>query len=112
MEENLICPSCHLQVRNTDYFCFNCGKNLHPKPPSTSISSQTSLYIGSLLLPPMGIIWGLRYLRQPDRESKIVGVIAIILTIVILVLLTQFTVNLINTVNEQVNSQLQSLQGF
>ncbi len=60
----------------------------------------------------MGIIWGLRYLRQSDRNSKIVGWIAIVLTIVVIIVSIQITVNLINTINTQVNQQLQDIQGF
>src|ERR1700690_2123516 len=59
-----VCPMCHIQVRLTDYFCYNCGKNLHPKPLSTSIEIQILYYVGSLVLPPMGFIWGFRYIRE------------------------------------------------
>ena len=113
MEEELRCPVCHqVVVKSTDYFCFNCGKALRPKPLSTSIPSQISLYLKSLFLPPLGIIWGFRYLRQPDRASKIVCLITIILTVVILVWAVQFTVDFINTLNNQINNQLPTLQGF
>lgn len=112
MEEELRCPDCQTNVRSTDDFCFNCGKSLPSRPLSTSILSQISLYLKSLLLPPLGIIWGLRYLRQPDRASKIIGLATIILTIVILILAIQFTVDFINTLNNQITNQLPTLQGF
>jgi hypothetical protein len=108
----ILCPKCHVPVKSGDYFCSNCGTNLHPAPPSISIGSQLLLYLGSLLLPPMGIIWGFRYLRQPDSKSKAVGLIAMILTIVILVITVQVTVGFINTVNEQVNQKVGNFQGF
>lgn len=106
------CPGCHVQVRPTDYFCFNCGKNLHPQPLSTSASAQISLYLKSALLPPMGIIWGIRYLQQKDQPSKTVGIIAMVLTVVILILAIQASISLMNTVNKSVNSQLQNMQGY
>lgn len=60
----------------------------------------------------MGIIWGLKYLRQSDQTSKIVGSIAIGLTLIILIMLAATSITLINTVNSSVNSQLQNMQGF
>ena len=110
MDETPICPKCHVAVKTTDYFCYNCGTNVHPKPLSTSVTTQLLIYIGSITLPPLGLFWGFKYLRQPDQGSKIVGIVAIILTIIILVLTVIFTVNLVNTINTQVNQQLQNVQ--
>src|SRR4030065_2442591 len=105
MEYSVLCPVCHAEVKPTDYFCSNCGKNLKPELPSTSLTKQISLYLQSFFLPPYGIIIGIRYLRQEDSKSKTVGIISIILTIVSLLILIKFTFNLINIVNTQVNNQ-------
>ena len=112
MDQNGGCPVCHAAVRPTDYFCFNCGKNLKPKPPSTSVSRQALLYLGSLLLPPLGLIWGWRYLRQPDSTSKIIGTVAILITFISLIVTSWLVITTINTVNKQVNQQLRLIQGF
>lgn len=105
MDETVLCPACHQPVKLADYFCSNCGKNLRPRPLSTSLSSQIPLYLKTLLLPPLGFIWGYRYLRQPDTRSKIVGLITIAITIIEIVFLIEFTVNLIDTVNRQIYQQ-------
>ena len=102
-----LCPSCHMQVRPTDYFCYNCGTNLKPKPMSISIWKQLLLYIGSVVLVPFGIIWGFRYLRQPGKKAKIVGTITIIITIISTILVTIYTINLINEVQKQVNEGIE-----
>lgn len=107
-----ICPKCHVIVRATDFFCYNCGKNLHPKPLSTSLITQAMYYAGALILPPMGIIWGIRYLRQAENKAKVVGLILIALNVIELILVTQWTIQLINTLNMQVSGQLNSIQGF
>ncbi|QQG47049.1 MAG: hypothetical protein HY044_02820 [Candidatus Woesebacteria bacterium] len=113
MEElNLKCPTCHVDVRQTDFFCYNCGKKLKSKPLSTSITTQALIYLGSFLLPPMGIIWGIKYLRQENSQSKIVGMIAILLTIISLILTIIFTINFVNSLNSQINSQLQNFGGL
>lgn len=107
-----ICSSCHIVVRPTDYFCYNCGKNLRPKPLSISWENQVLIYIGSVLLPPMGFIWGFRYLREKEEKSKMIGIVAIILTIVVLVVVLKLSIDLINTINTQVNTQVQNLMQF
>jgi hypothetical protein len=109
MENPVICPACHTEIRPTDYFCYNCGKNLKPAPPSTSLPSQVTVYLESLFLPPYGIILGIRYLKVPDNKSKIVGVVSIILTIVSIIILTVLTLDFIKTINTQLNSQLNSM---
>lgn len=53
----------------------------------------------------MGIIWGVRYLRQADTKSKLVGLFTIIITVTEIVWLIQSTVNVVNTVNQQINQQ-------
>ncbi len=106
------CPFCHVAVRPMDYFCSNCGKNLHPTPLGTGVSDIAKLYIGSVLLAPMGIFWGLRYLREKDDKSKIIGVIAMLLSLVTLIVAIQYTVTFMNTINNQVGKQFQGIEGL
>lgn len=107
-----VCPSCHIVVKSTDYFCSNCGKNLHPVPLRTTVFDQVKLFLGSVFLAPMGIIWGMRYLREKEDKSKIVGVIAMLLSVITLIVAIQYTVNFANTINSQVGNQLQGIEGF
>ena len=112
MDEISLCSVCHSTVRPTDYFCFNCEKNLHEKPLGTSLEDQIKLYLGSVFLTPMGIIWGLKYLRQEDQESKIAGIVAMILSVVTIIVVAQYIVNTVNSINTQVGNQLQGIEGF
>jgi len=107
MDNFVNCPACHAEVRPTDYFCYNCGKNLKPKPLSTSFGRQMIVYLESIFLPPYGILIGIRYLRQRENKSVIVGIVAIILTFLSLIIFVVMTRRLIDTVNTQVNNQLQ-----
>ena len=107
MDEIISCPVCHQPIDSTDYFCRNCGKKIHPTPLSTSFPSQITLYLKSLFLPPIGIIWGFRYLRQADTKSKLVGLFVIILTIIEIIWLIQITTNTINSFTQQINQQSQ-----
>lgn len=112
MEGNELCPVCHRAVVPTDYFCPNCGKELHKAPPSVTPQAQIMLYLGSVFLPPMGLFWGLKYFRQPDQKSKIIAVVAAALTIISLIVTTKLSLDFIDTVNKQVNTQMQNFQGF
>ena len=94
------------------YFCYNCGKNLHPAPLSTSIATQAWIYIGSVILAPMGLVWGLRYVRQPSSKAKMVGAISIILTVITLIIMSKLITVYIANVNEKVTQQLNGMQGF
>ncbi len=105
------CPVCHIEVRQSDYFCFNCGLNLHPKPPSTSIENQIMLYLGSFFLPPMGCIWGYKYIKIADGRSKMIGYICVAITMLSILIAVRSVMVVVNTVNSQVN-QIQNLQGF
>lgn len=69
-------------------------------------------YLGSIVLPPMGIIWGIKYLRQDSQTSKIHGIILIGMTVVELIFITVWSVNLFNTINAQVGNQINGMQGF
>ena len=100
------CPSCHQPIKSIDYFCPNCGKNLQPRPPSTSFSGLLILGLKTILLPPLGLIWGYRYLRQTENNSKLIGLVVIIVTIIETVWLTQSTIAMANSLNQQVNQQM------
>ncbi len=102
------CPRCHTQVRTTDYFCYNCGKNLHPAPLQTDAMTLVGFFLKVVLLPPMGILWGLQYFCQNDDRSKIVGIAAMVVTVVEIILVVQWMISILNGVSGQINS----FQGF
>lgn len=103
-----ICPKCHIQVRTTDYFCFNCGNNLKPAPPSTDPYKQAVLYIKSALLPPLGIYWAIPYLKYPQTKQKIVGWVAVAITLIVLAYGIIWTNNFVKEFNKELNRQINS----
>lgn len=112
MDELTLCPVCHVNIRPTDYFCYNCGKNLQSKPTSLSLAKMILYIVGSMVLPPMGIIWGIRFLQKGNSNTKKYGILLILLTLAELILITKYTIDLTKTINDQVNFQLQNIQGF
>ncbi|OGM28199.1 hypothetical protein A2801_04185 [Candidatus Woesebacteria bacterium RIFCSPHIGHO2_01_FULL_41_10] len=107
-----VCLQCHIPVRETDYFCFNCGKALREKPKPVSIVSQVLLYTGCLFLPPLGFWWGYKYLKQGDETSKRIGIVAIVLTFIALILGLVVANNLMKEVTRQVNDATLDFMGI
>ena len=98
------CPFCHTAISAADYFCPNCGKKLKDKPPATTISKQIIVYLVSLLLPPFGIVYAWRYLKQADGKSQKIGIAAVVLTVIALALTIWATKLMIDSINQQLNS--------
>lgn len=69
-------------------------------------------YAGSVLLPPLGFWWGIKYLKQTDAISKRIGIISMVLTAISFIATSIWAVDYINKINAQVGSQLNGLQGF
>jgi hypothetical protein len=82
----LICSTCKTPALTSANFCSNCGKPLRKKPPSTTLSMQLIVYLVSFFLAPVGLLYAWKYLKQNDRESKIVGMVAIALTAIAVVI--------------------------
>lgn len=78
------CPSCHVSTQSEWFFCPSCGKVLQEKPVHITVGKQILIYLVSFFLAPLGLVWGIRYVRNKDRKVKIVGVVCIVLTLVAL----------------------------
>lgn len=101
-----MCPSCQAAGQTGAYFCQNCGAALKEKLPSTSVGAQIKIYAVSMLLPPFGLIYVWRYLKQPDETSRSIGWIAFILTIVMTIATLWLTFVAIDSFNRLVNAAL------
>lgn len=75
-------------------------------PPSMTVGRQIYIYLLSFLLPPLGLWPGIKYLKQRDEKSRMIGFIAIALTIISTIITIWFTFGFINTFNQQLNQQL------
>ncbi|MDO8551519.1 MAG: hypothetical protein Q7S03_02465 [bacterium] len=76
-----------------------------------SLFRQTGIYLASFLLPPLGLIWGFRYLKNNDQKVKIVGLVAILLTVVSLIITVWLSLYLMNTLTQSfdIDKDLQEL---
>jgi hypothetical protein len=97
------CPYCSYPIIEAFYFCPNCGKSLKPQP--ISVFKQIGIYLISILLPPLGLWPGIKYLRQKNKKAKIIGLIAIILTLVSVGLTIWFSIGLFNQITQSFAGQ-------
>jgi uncharacterized membrane protein YvbJ len=104
----ITCPSCKSIVPADVFFCPNCGKQLKDKPPATTAWRQIVVYSISLFVPPFGLFYAWKYIKQGDSKSKMIAIISIILTIISLIFTFWTMGDLINSINKSVN-QINSL---
>ena len=87
MNETTQCPACKTSVEESWFFCAHCGKQLKEAPIVIYIPKQILIYFVSFFLAPLGLGWGLKYIRYKDKRVKIVGIISLVLTVVSIVLM-------------------------
>lgn len=87
MDNTLLCPACQFKTQSDWFFCPNCAKELKEKIPVISISKQILIYSVSFFLSPLGLGWGLKYVRFKDRKIKTIGIISIVLTVLSIILM-------------------------
>ena len=75
------CPKCRASIPETAYFCSQCGQSLKSLPSDTSALKQIAVYFVSFFLAPFGLGYAIKYLRQSDKKSKIIGTVSLLLTI-------------------------------
>jgi len=81
MEVSTACTICKQPIEVNWNFCPNCGNVLRIKPLSTSVLRQLVIYAVSFFLPPFGLGYAFKYLRQSDHKSRMIGIVSIIFTV-------------------------------
>lgn len=106
MEGNLeiICNTCHFANPPGAYFCSNCGKSLKDKPLSSTVGKQAVIYFVSFFLPPLGLWYVWKYLKQPDSKSKKIGITAFVLTFISIIIAIWYSVELISIINQSMSA--------
>lgn len=77
---------------------------LKDKPLSTTIVRQAFIYLLSFLLPPLGLWPAVKYLKQKDEKSRMIGFIAILLTIISTAITIWLTLGFLSVFNKELNS--------
>lgn len=73
---------------------------------------QIKVYAISILLPPLGLWPGIKYVFQKDEKKRTVGIIAIILTIISTIVTVLIFMNTITSITSGTGSSLNQLQNL
>jgi uncharacterized membrane protein YvbJ len=98
------CKECGHEISDEATACPNCGKPQKDRPLAASISKQAYVYFVSLFLPPFGLWYVWKYLKQKDVKSKKIGYVAAILTVISIIITVWFTEKTVNSINQSLNS--------
>ena len=79
---------------------------LKEKSLSVTIGRQIFIYLLSFLLPPLGLWPAVKYLKQKDEKSRMIGFIAILLTIISIAITVWLTLDFVDVFNRQLNDNL------
>ena len=111
MEKNLTCRKCKVPISDSFYFCPNCGKKIKEPPFKFSLSKTIVIILESVLIPPFGLIPGIKYFFKNDHKAQIIGMVAIGLTIISTIVGIMFTINLFKGTMKTYNeiNQMQNL---
>lgn len=105
----LICPQCKAIAIPGSRFCATCGTPLNVGPLTISVGRQIWIYLVSLAVPPLGLIWTFKYLRQKDPQPRRVALIAAVLTVVSTIVTLWATLGIMQSVQSQIQTQMNAL---
>lgn len=104
------CKFCKSPTQESFYFCPNCGKKIKEPPFKFSLAKAITIIVAAILIPPFGIIPGVKYFLKDDRRAQFVGLITIAVTIIATGLMIIVTMKIANYYKETY-SQILQLQG-
>jgi uncharacterized membrane protein YvbJ len=98
------CKECGHELSDEALICPNCGKPQRDKPLSVSLLKQITVYSVSLFLPPFGLWYTWKYLKQKNNKSKKIGITSLILTIISIIVVIWFIERFVSSINQSLNS--------
>lgn len=101
---NIPCKYCGAQIPSNSISCPSCKKTLTEAPFNISVFKIIWLSILSILLPPIGLIPGIKYMLKNDQKATMVGILMIILTFLSLAITIYFVRQALDNINAQYNN--------
>lgn len=96
------CAYCSATLPEGANFCPKCGKETAIK--KMSLFSIALALAVSLFLAPFGLVFAARYLKRPERNAKVIGILCVVFTAVSIILTLVVAKNFINTYYGSLNS--------
>lgn len=103
--EQVPCPKCKTITLPNYNFCPSCGSKLK-NVVDVTVGKQIILYLMSFLLPPLGLLPGIRYLKNPDEKAKHIGLIMIFITVFSSIISIWVYIGFINNFNKILNQTI------
>jgi hypothetical protein len=100
------CRFCHSPAEEAFFYCPVCGKKLKEPPVSTSVLMQILAYAISIFLPPLGLAYTFKYLRQGQAKARVIGWITLFLTIISCIVTIKLTLDMMSYLTSSINSQI------
>ncbi len=75
-----ICQSCKTEINSEGDFCPICGFKNDKKVEILPFSKKLKIYTLSVFLAPFGVIWFIKYFKNPNPSIRKVGYFALIIT--------------------------------
>ena len=101
------CKFCKSPTQESFYFCPNCGKKIKEPPFKFSLAKAITVIVAAFLIPPFGIIPGVKYFLKDDRRAQFVGLITIAVTILATGLMIIVTSRVLNYYKDAYNQVIQ-----
>lgn len=92
------CPHCGQAIAETDMFCSHCGTQIIRQDLPISMGRKFYIYAVSVLLPPLGFIWLVKYIKSTNPDLKKVGILAGVLTLISSIITIWVTLGLLQSI--------------
>ena len=107
----LFCPRCHVQIRGTDNYCYNCGKSL--KRGYGFLYTHTGIILMALVIGPFALPFALLSKRIGPIAKIIYTLLLLALGYFFVVMCMQAYSSVQQTLNSMTNLQnFSNMQGF
>ncbi|HVT00615.1 MAG TPA: zinc ribbon domain-containing protein [Patescibacteria group bacterium] len=106
----VLCPKCHKEIPETDFYCPYCGEKIKEPPFETNLTKQIGIYALSVLLPPLGLWPAIRLLKRKEPEAKKIAWIAIVLTVISIIISIWLSIGVMGYINKSISSQFNQYQ--
>ena len=101
-----------MPVLETFFFCPSCGKKIREKPLSLSLMAQIAAYAVSVFLPPLGLIYTVKYLKQSETKAKTIGWITLILTVISIAVTVKITMDMLSIITGVINTPMTGFENL